>query len=1653
MVQTRRKTAEAAQDGGVKENNIVPPAPQTPTKKGKRGRPPKIRPETVAPSTPSTSSTLNVSDIKVDDNLKEEKLLNGQRNLVNISSSRHKSHSNSQDDEVMLNGTTSSSNEIKQEEEFVESPDPILQRKKSSEKPVLSLSPPSHFTNRISINKLKDEVEEEGNEREEADRDKHEVPVAANVSPLRMESSKCEDPTSPMHPDDPQPSSSSITRESIPDTTSSPTEPSTSTAFTKTSKSQRNSPSSASTSESISHQPTRLDESESMDIANSESDGEDDTADVAESINDGSSSSIPLPSSPPPPRKLSTKAEIHVDVDQKLAHTSGVNSPWDRSDEKNEKAASNPLLSPINRPRIHFLHPAYSSFASDSMTSPNPPPPEPSPKSVENGSSSSFKMTFKKAPTNPLLKSSALEQSASASSPQPSVSTAYTSNPSASVDALASPHKRSTNFGTTTANALPPPQMVELPKLSYFNMPPVTKSVFSENDSAPEEKKSPKPTAPTTTPAPKHTESELQAAKAKAEKIAQDITRRHAESRRLDENRYKEERYNYDNRRDDRDRDRRGRRSESDRRNDSDRRSDFDRRSDSDRRTDPDRRSDFDRRNDPDRRNEPDRRNDFDRRNDNEHTPRPRQRDEDAKRAFEREREVSRRNAREREEERERRQREEEKKKKEEEELEQRLVNEKQEREEEAKRAEEKKLKEEEMKIPDFELITECKYYTRNANKKRTESLLCECARTGGTCSDNTCVNRAMLTECPSSCISKCKNQRFAKRKTAAVEAYHTGTAKGCGLRALKDIKKGRFIIEYIGEVVERDDYEKRKIKYAADKKHKHHYLCDTGIYTIDATVYGNASRFVNHSCDPNAVCEKWSVPKTPGDISRIGFFAKRLIKAGEEITFDYQFVNYGRDAQKCLCGAATCTGWIGEKPEELSSSDDDDDDDIITTSHINMDEDQQEKLEELDDLEPYQKVELINEMLEDLNLRNKKHARKVITIATRMTDHTQRENLLRHLFSTDTNFGVQSFYAKEGMGTLMAAWLDADDYSLENLKLVQVILQTLHGDVFLACAKSESILLEVLTRWLNSSQGDWVDIHAVMNALVTCTENPEKDYPLAADEAEREILANFTRAKEMAFRLNHHWFNRSVSFRIPKKKPVPVEREVYPKEDVPSALAIEADQSRAVSPAYHRHHHYNNSYYNDRESHPRFFNNGNDIHQYRFTGYHGNNYKANYLTRRPIKDTYRDRRRISRRSRSRSRSGSPPNHKRRRLEDRENHRGRSPVDRRNISPNERSVKQEDRDSGKYERSESSLAAKNEEAVDAPVPHGYPSHDAHPYPVPPGYDPYGYNMQQAHSYPGYAPNPTYYPHPPTYVAPTVPVPVPLTLETMPNRDVLIAIYEKATIEQLCERLKAVEDETEILRMFVRERQAENARIEGERRRKDEEERSRRIRNMKYVWATAKDADNQTYYYNKITKETQWNLPTAEQGLLEPEGYVCPVMAIVAEEQRQEERKVEQAKRAELKPEEPIVKQEFEEYEVPREHYQRSSAEKSSVSPRSHRDRDGREGSRNRDRDSYNEGSVSERRIRDFKVELERSIRTEVKSHARLRDSYEANVDKTNWLIKLIAKEMFKRESSQHKFDFQFSENTDKKVRNYTKSLIDRKLESNDLWKGYNGSRQ
>lgn len=108
--------------------------------------------------------------------------------------------------------------------------------------------------------------------------------------------------------------------------------------------------------------------------------------------------------------------------------------------------------------------------------------------------------------------------------------------------------------------------------------------------------------------------------------------------------------------------------------------------------------------------------------------------------------------------------------------------------------------------------------------------------------------------------------------------------------------------------------FEKRAKKYSEHKNVHYYFMALKSNAIIDATKKGNISRFINHSCDPNAETQKWTVN---GEL-RVGFFSRKDIKAGDEITFDYQYQRYGKEAQKCYCEAINCRGWIGENPDEV---------------------------------------------------------------------------------------------------------------------------------------------------------------------------------------------------------------------------------------------------------------------------------------------------------------------------------------------------------------------------------------------------------------------------------------------------------------------------------------------------------------------------------------------------------------------------------------------------------------------------------------------------------------------------------------------------------------------------------------------------------------
>lgn len=189
-------------------------------------------------------------------------------------------------------------------------------------------------------------------------------------------------------------------------------------------------------------------------------------------------------------------------------------------------------------------------------------------------------------------------------------------------------------------------------------------------------------------------------------------------------------------------------------------------------------------------------------------------------------------------------------------------------------------------------------------------------------CGENSdCINRLTLIECvdglcESTCGKRCENQRFQRRQYADINVFLT-KQKGYGVRAQTDLEANTFIYEYIGEVIDEEEFRERMIQYD-ERRFKHFYfmMLQNGQF-IDATMKGCLARFCNHSCNPNAYVNKWVVN---GKL-KMGIFAKRNILKGEEITFDYNVDRYGATAQKCYCGEPNCIGFMGGKTQTESAS------------------------------------------------------------------------------------------------------------------------------------------------------------------------------------------------------------------------------------------------------------------------------------------------------------------------------------------------------------------------------------------------------------------------------------------------------------------------------------------------------------------------------------------------------------------------------------------------------------------------------------------------------------------------------------------------------------------------------------------------------------
>jgi uncharacterized protein len=138
----------------------------------------------------------------------------------------------------------------------------------------------------------------------------------------------------------------------------------------------------------------------------------------------------------------------------------------------------------------------------------------------------------------------------------------------------------------------------------------------------------------------------------------------------------------------------------------------------------------------------------------------------------------------------------------------------------------------------------------------------------------------------------------------------------GRGVFALRRIRKGTRVVEYLGDRVSHDEADNRYSHKPADDNHTFLFIVNRST-VIDGGANGNDARYINHSCDPN--CESLIEDR------RVFIEAIRTVQPGDELTYDYQI---GRDKEDpanvdeiyaCRCGAGSCRGSMLWPPKRKS--------------------------------------------------------------------------------------------------------------------------------------------------------------------------------------------------------------------------------------------------------------------------------------------------------------------------------------------------------------------------------------------------------------------------------------------------------------------------------------------------------------------------------------------------------------------------------------------------------------------------------------------------------------------------------------------------------------------------------------------------------------
>ncbi|KAK4159224.1 putative H3 3mK9 histone methyl transferase [Cladorrhinum sp. PSN259] len=187
------------------------------------------------------------------------------------------------------------------------------------------------------------------------------------------------------------------------------------------------------------------------------------------------------------------------------------------------------------------------------------------------------------------------------------------------------------------------------------------------------------------------------------------------------------------------------------------------------------------------------------------------------------------------------------------------------------------------------------------------------------------------------SCSSDCPNRVVQRGRTVPLTIFRTSN-RGWGVRSPIEIKKGQFVDRYLGEIITREEADRRRAESTIGSR-KDVYLFALDKFThpdsldpwlrsdpreVDGEWMSGPTRFINHSCEPNMRIFARVGDKVDKHIHDLALFAIRDIPAGEELTFDYvdggqedEFDQDSQDPEKikdmtpCLCGTKKCRGFL----------------------------------------------------------------------------------------------------------------------------------------------------------------------------------------------------------------------------------------------------------------------------------------------------------------------------------------------------------------------------------------------------------------------------------------------------------------------------------------------------------------------------------------------------------------------------------------------------------------------------------------------------------------------------------------------------------------------------------------------------------------------